>query len=185
MAFDDKYTYPNSGGVLRNRLDIRDPVTLDRALNDHVSVAWAALRREPPPAAPGFDHLQTIHRRLFGALLPWAGTIRDVDVQAVGTGIAYCRPDFIEEQVQVLFGKLAAENYLADAPSPDHFALALAARWADLSAIHPFRDGNTRSQVVYVTSLALRAGLAIEWRSMDVTQLKALRIKAIAGTHEP
>ena len=47
MTEDDKYTYPGSGGVLVNRLDIRNASRLDEALNDYASVAWAALRREP------------------------------------------------------------------------------------------------------------------------------------------
>jgi len=44
MTLDDKYTCPDSGGVLVNRLDIRDLGRLDQALNAYASVAWVRLR---------------------------------------------------------------------------------------------------------------------------------------------
>jgi len=52
-------------------------------------------------------------------------------------------------------------------------------------AIHPFRDGNTRSQSAYVSSLAERAGHPIDWTAIDVPTLRNLRLVAVAGRHEP
>lgn len=69
MTLDDRWTYPASGGVLVNRLGIRDPGFLGPALNDYASVAWVHLRQLPPPEPPGFDYLQTIDREMFGSLL--------------------------------------------------------------------------------------------------------------------
>ena len=62
MTLDDKYTFPDSGGVLVNRLGIRNIGRLDQALNAYASVAWVRLRQLPPLEPPGFDYLQTIHR---------------------------------------------------------------------------------------------------------------------------
>lgn len=98
MSVDDKYTYPGSGGVLVNHLGIRDAVLLDRALNDHASIEWAQLRREPLPERFDVAELQRIHLRLFHAVYPFAGQLRDVDAQATGTGIPYSRPEFIPTQ---------------------------------------------------------------------------------------
>lgn len=184
MTEDDKYTYPGSGGVLVNKLGIRDASRLDEALNDYASVAWAALRREPIPEPPDFQYLRDIHRRLFARVLPWAGQLRDVDAQATGAGIAYCRPAYIEDSLDSLFGRLGRENYLAGLGRRE-FADKLAERWGELSAIHPFRDGNTRSQAAYVTGLAVRAGHPIDWQRVDVEQLRTLRLAAIAGREKP
>ncbi|WP_245741693.1 Fic/DOC family protein [Herbiconiux ginsengi] len=113
-----------------------------------------------------------------------AGRVRDVDVQATGTGIPYCRPEFIDENLRTLFGRLDRENYLAGL-SGREFADRLADRWGELSAIHPFRDGNTRSQAVYITTLAERAGHPIDWERVDVDTLRALRLNAVAGHERP
>jgi cell filamentation protein len=184
MSGDDKYTYPGSGGVLVNRLGIRDPVRLDEALNDYASQRWAAIRGEAVPEVLDFGYLRSIHRRLFEPLLGWAGEVRDVDAQAGDTGIAYCRPRFIEDSVRALFDGLAGEDYLRGL-GREEFAGRLAVRWGELSAIHPFRDGNTRSQSVYVSVLAARAGYGIDWTRLDVARLRGLRITAIAGTEGP
>ncbi|MCG7301635.1 hypothetical protein MHJ85_10270 [Brevibacterium ravenspurgense] len=87
MSIDDKYTYPNSGGVLRNLLSIRDSTVLDDALNKLVTVRWAQLRVALPSPIFDFRRLAAIHRHLMQDVFPWAGALRDVDVQAVGAGI--------------------------------------------------------------------------------------------------
>jgi cell filamentation protein len=104
---DDKYTYPDSGAVLVNSRNIRDAARLDMAINDYASVAMASLRGEPTPERPGLEYLKEIHTRMFAPIVPGiAGRIRDVDVQATGTGIPYCRPDYINENLGSLFKKL-------------------------------------------------------------------------------
>ncbi|MCA0180413.1 MAG: Fic family protein [Actinobacteria bacterium] len=184
MTLDDKYTYPGSGGVLVNRFGIRDADRLDQALNDYATVGWVHLRRRAPAEPPGFDYLQTIHREMFGSLLDWAGELRETDAQATGTGIAYARPEYIPESLRSLFDKLQREDFLTGLDSAT-FADRLADRWGELSAIHPFRDGNTRSQSAYVSSLAERAGHPIDWAAIDVPTLRNLRLVAVAGRHEP
>ncbi len=185
MSVDDKYTYPGSGGVLINAAGIHDRDTLDAAMNDVSSIALAKIRDEPIPARPDFEYLRSIHVRMFGDLLPnIAGKIRDVDVQATGTGIPYCRPDYIDANLSTLFGKLGREDYLAGLDA-DTFASRLADRWGELSAIHSWRDGNTRSQTVYVAAIAERAGHPIDWDRVDVDELRTARLHAVAGNDRP
>lgn len=140
MSADDKYTYRGSGGVLVNTRGIEDLRRLDHALDSYASAAWALLRLEPVPDRLDFDYLKYIHRRMFSRLLTWAGEVRDVDTQAEGTGIAHCRPEYIEPAATDLFRKLASEDYLR-ALDAREFADRLADRWGELSAIHPCRDG--------------------------------------------
>jgi len=184
MTLDDKYTYPGSDGVLVNRHGIREHGRLDEALNDYASAAWFDLRRQAAPEPPGFEYLQTIHREMFAPLLDWAGELRTTDAQATGVGIAYARPAYIEESLRTLFDRLEREDFLVGLDSST-FADRLADRWGELSAIHPFRDGNTRSQSAYVSAIAQRAGHPIDWHRVDVPTLRHLRLVAIAGQHEP
>lgn len=180
MTADDKYTYPGSGGVLVNAYSIRDATALDALINDFVSLRLADIDGVAGPT-PDFASLQRIHRAMFADVVPAiAGRVRDVDVGAVGTGIAYCRPDFVESNLSDLFARLDHEDYLRGFESRD-FANALAERWGFLTQIHPFRDGNTRSQSVWVSRLALRAGFEIDWRRVDVPTLRDLRVRAMLG----
>jgi cell filamentation protein len=185
MAEDDKYTYPGSGGVLVNSLGIRDAARLDAAMNDYASFAMAEMYAQAIPERPGSDYLIEIHERMFNRIAPGiAGRIRDVDAQATGTGIPYCRPEYIEENLGALFRKLDREDYLSGLGERE-FAERLADRWGELSAIHPFRDGNTRSQSTYVTMIAERAGHPIDWDRIDVDTLRTLRLNAVAGQDKP
>ncbi len=180
MSVDDKYTYPNSGGVLINRFDIRDADLLDRVLNDWVSVGWVELQIEAVPHRLDLAHLRVVHHRLFGDVLPFAGQIRDVDAQAGNVGVAYCRPEFIQDEANRIFGQLDKENYLRGLTHRG-FADRLGYYWGEISALHPFRDGNTRAQSVYVTQLATRAGYTIDWTTVDVDFLREYRLGAVAG----
>lgn len=185
MSEDDKYTYPGSGGVLVNSLGIRDAARLDASMNDFASFAMAEMYAKAVPDRPGRDYLVEIHDRMFSRVAPGiAGRIRDVDAQATGTGIPYCRPEYIEENLGGLFHKLDREDYLSGLGERE-FAERLANRWGELSAIHPFRDGNTRSQSTYVTIIAERAGHPIDWGRIDVDTLRLLRLNAVAGQDRP
>lgn len=185
MSVDDKYTYPGSGGVLVNAAGIRDQRQLDEAMNDVASITMAEVRAERVPDRPDYEYLQSIHERMFGDLVPGiAGRIRDVDVQATGTGIPYCRPEYIDANLSTLFRKLEREDYLTGLDA-NTFADRLADRWGELSAIHPYRDGNTRSQSTYVSAIAERAGHPIDWERVDVDELRTARLHAVAGNDRP
>lgn len=180
----DKYTYPGTEGVLVNHLGIRDADLLDTAINELASIRWAGLLRQTPPQEFTFETLRAIHERLFREILPFAGELRDVDTQADRSGIVYCRPDYIPAALDAAFAKLRRHSYLAGLDAPT-FADGLADHWGELSAIHPFRDGNTRSQCAYVSALAESAGHPIRWSAVDVDRLRALRLAAVAGHDKP
>ncbi len=184
MSVDDKYTYPGSGGVLVNHYNIRDAEQLDRALNAVASVRWAAMSREPVPERFDVAQLQAIHRRLFDEIYPFAGQLRDVDAQAVGTGIPYSRPEFIVAQARTIDDGLRRDNYLRGMPH-DQFVDRLAYHWGELTALHPMRDGNTRSQSAFVTQLAAAADYRIDWERVGVDELRTVRLQAVASSERP
>ena len=80
--------------------------------------------------------------------------------------------------------KLEGEDYLRGG-DPADFASRLAERWADLTAIHPFRDGNTRSQSAGVSLITERAGQILDWKPLDVDQLRRARLAAVVGQMQP
>lgn len=179
MLGEDSYTYPGSGGVLRNTLNIEDSDVLDDAENAFVSVAWAAYGTETPDVFD-FDYLRTVHRRMFEPLYDWAGDLRTVHVIASGTDLVYCPYEQIHDQAEKLFDELQAQDYLRGLDDWG-FVSGLAEHWRKLTYVHPFRDGNTRSQVFYVSRLAVFAGHPIDWEKVSSESLRINRIAAAKG----
>lgn len=179
MFGDDKYTYPGSGGVLRNLLGIEDADALDAAVNDLVTVAWAGMSRDLP-ADFDLTFLRAIHAELFGELFAWAGEFRDVELIATGVNLTYCLHEQMQERLDVLFAGLAEKNWLQGLDEWE-FVSELSKTWAELTFIHPFRDGNTRTQSFFVSRLAIAAGHPIDWVKVRVEHLRQLRLSAVQG----
>lgn len=76
---EDPYVYSGTG-VLRNNLEIRDPRELSQAEANIVGLALRALADEPLSGGYDLTHWQAFHRRIFGALYPWAGELRTVQI---------------------------------------------------------------------------------------------------------
>lgn len=175
---DDAYTYPGSGGVLRNARDITDLDTLEQL---EVTLATLAVEAMTIAGDPDFAMLSWIHREMFGDLYPWAGKLRTVPVSAAGEyRDVYCHPDDIADGVTELFGHFADQDYLRGLDQWD-FLAGLDDFWARLTRLHPFRDGNTRSQVVLIDHVALQAGYEIDWPAVDPDRMRRVRISAALG----
>jgi len=158
----DPYCYPRSS-VLKNRLGLRDQAALDT----FEAMITAQRGEEPLPRGRlGYAHYRAIHHHLFQDVFEWAGKPRTVRV-AKGDSM-FCYPEHIDAEMRKLFGQLRADNFLHGL-SAHHFALRAAHFLAELNAIHPFREGNGRTQLSYLTLLAARAGhpLALERMQPD------------------
>ena len=186
---DDRYTIPDSGGVLRNQLGLKTHERLDEAMNDYASVEWAGLSMEPPPREFDFPYLASIHRRLLGDVVGddvvghWTGRIRQnaAPMGALNTGIVYAREEYVQPGLDEVFGRLHHQRYLTGLDRKRFFG-ELAESWGYLTQIHPFRDGNTRSQTAFVDRLAVNAGHPIDWMGIDVDTLRELRFRAITDS---
>ncbi len=176
----DRYSYPNSE-VLRNRFNIVEQFGLDRIEQGLLELGLASLARTPEHPTFGLAHLQAIHRRLFGELYEWAGELRETDREARGTGVIHCRPEFIGTAADDVFGALQAEDLLAGLDR-DAFTAGLARHWGALAVLDPFRDGNIRSQAVFLDQLARHTGWRVKWSSLDPDWVKEARMGAAAGS---
>jgi cell filamentation protein len=78
-VIEDPYLDPGSD-CLRNRLGIRNADELKRAEGERTAVTLALLDRDPIPGNYDLPHLQAFHRRLFGDIYDWAGTLRTVTI---------------------------------------------------------------------------------------------------------
>ncbi|MGH7748909.1 MAG: Fic/DOC family protein, partial [Candidatus Dormibacteria bacterium] len=103
----------------------------------------------------GPAHYRRIHWHLFRDVYAWAGRYRNVRTGKGGN--SFCYPEYIATSMDVLFRRLQDPTFQRGAAEVD-FLNALAAFLADLNAIHPFREGNGRTQLAFVDLLAFRAG---------------------------
>jgi cell filamentation protein len=157
---DDPAYYPGTA-VLRNLTDLRNAPQLDAFEVEAVG----ARSLEPPPVG-GFDpaHYQALHRQLFQDVYPWAGDYRTIRTAKGGNW--FCYPEFIEQEMAKLFAKLDDPVFLPGA-AIDDFIAATADFLGELNAIHPFREGNGRTQLYFVRLLGLRAGHPFRSESVE------------------
>jgi cell filamentation protein len=177
---NDPYVDPDSG-VLLNRAGITDPERL-RVVEAAISVqALYALHDELLPGSYDLDHLCAFHDRIFGRLYPWAGQIRTV---AIAKTDLFCLPQHIAPYAQDVFLHLALEKHLRGLPRQS-FVDRLTHYLAEVNAIHPFREGNGRTQRAFFGQLSREAGWSVDWSDLDPEENVQASVAALRGDNEP
>lgn len=172
----DPYRDPDTG-VLRNLLGITDPAVLEQADADFSAVRLAQLQRRELPGDYDLAHLRGFHRVIFGDLYPWAGELRTV---WIAKGDPFCMPQHIESSAEEMFTRLVAANHLRGLDRAE-FIDGLTELLGDLNALHPFRDGNGRTQRAFCAQLARHAGHQLRWAPMDPAENIAASRASLRG----
>lgn len=153
---DPVYCYPPDFTVLKNKLNIREADVLDRFERRLVVQRFAE-------GAPGgeFDlaHLKAIHRHLFQDVYEWAGDIRSTELAKGGSRFLPRR--FIESGIADVHQRLAAKSFLKGL-DPENFAHEAGIILGDINHAHPFREGNGRTQLIYLEQLSRQAGYGLD-----------------------
>ncbi len=148
---DDPYVYPGTS-ILKNRFGLTSAVDLDRV--ERLQTANRSL--EPIPRG-SFDlvHLRAIHRHLFQDIYDWAGELRTVEISKGSQQFQFRQ--YIQTGMADVHRRLVRMRFLKGLP-----ALAFAEQAAiiigDVNYIHPFREGNDRTQLQYLKQLTDQAG---------------------------
>lgn len=154
-----KYFQPN--GVLVNLLEIPDQESLEKAEAFYVELA-NKKGLSPLSKDISVEGLKQQHRELFDNLYEWAGSFRDY---TTGRGLPFCRPEYIENELEKIYKSV--NQKISFGVSEKVFAKAAAEFIGNLNAIHPFIDGNGRTQRNSLAFLAKKANYII-----DVSTLK-------------
>lgn len=155
----DPYTYPASN-VLRNRRNIQELEALDAFESNASTRRLIELRVKPLPVRFDVAHLKAIHQYLFRDVYPWAGQFRTVNISKGGHLFGFSQ--FIEMALADILAKLPAEQYLKGSDRP-LFAARAGYYLGEINAIHPFREGNGRTQREFIRTLAVAAAFQIDW----------------------
>lgn len=155
---DRIYCYPDSE-VLKNKMGIRNMEKLRQLERKLTMLRILELVDKPIDGKFDLEHLRSIHRYIFQDIYDWAGEIRKVDI---AKGNMFCNVKFIEGQASEIFEKLKAENYLRGLGKKE-IVSRMAFYFSEINALHPFREGNGRSQREFIRTLALHGGYVVNF----------------------
>lgn len=177
---EDPYLDPRTG-LLRNRLNIVNTDELAAAEAELTGSRLVDLELQPLPGLYDLAHLQSFHRYIFGDIYDWAGEVRTV---AIAKGGLFCLPQHMKSYAAEIFDKLSAAGHLRGRPR-ERFVTGLTELLADVNALHPFREGNGRTQRAFVSQLASDAGYHIDWVRIDPEENIAASAASLHGKLGP
>lgn len=163
---DGYYCYPGTN-ILKNKLNIMDEAELADVERKITAVRSAELMKEPLSGRLDFGMLKRIHGFLFGDIYEWAGKIRTVNISK---GACFCRFEFIEAQMGEVMGQLAGERYLSG-QGKKQISVRLAYYIGEINAVHPFREGNGRTQREFMRMLAARNGYWLDFMKISTEEM--------------
>jgi cell filamentation protein len=169
----DPYVYPGTR-ILKNIPDIHDEAALvtfeQRATALRYDEAMISIKDAPL----ALSTWKKLHKTLFQDVYDWAGEIRHVQLAKGNTVFAI--PEHIERQADELFAKMKIEN-LKDLDSSRR-ADRLAYYFAELNVLHPFREGNGRTQKMFFDEITRRFGSEIDWAHIDTQEFLDALVRA-------
>ena len=139
---DSLYCYPGTN-TLKNKLNIRDEHILEQAELELSGLASSLIEYAEPPY--DLKYLKSIHSQLFGDLYDWAGKLRQIDISKGDT--RFCNFSRIEIETNKLLKTLQEKKYFQGL-APQQLIPQLADLYCELNVIHPFREGNGRTQQI-------------------------------------
>ncbi len=163
---DTKYCYPNSN-VLINKLGIKDLNRLHEIERKLTMLRLIELLDKPISGKFDFKHLQKIHAYIFQDVYDWAGKARTIDI---AKGNMFCNVRFIDTQAEEIFKKLKKDKYLVGLDE-ETFIKKLAYYFSEINALHPFREGNGRSQREFIRMLASKSGYVINFANISEKEM--------------
>ena len=163
---DRIYCYPDSD-VLKNKMGVRDSERLSQLERRLTMLRLLELIDKPIRGKFDLKHLQAIHKYIFQDVYEWAGEIRKVDI---AKGNIFCNVRFLPGQAAEIFGKLKEEDYLQGLEEEDIIG-RLAYYFSEINALHPFREGNGRSQREFIRCLALHNGYVLNFANASKEEM--------------
>lgn len=169
--------YPGTA-VLVNKFDIREEAKLNEVEAVLVSARSAEWTNQPRADSFDFAHYKAVHRFLFSDLYDWAGQIRKVNISKKGTD--FCPAADIVQQGKLVFDRLKQQNYFKGLPHGP-FVDEITEFYCATNYLHPFREGNGRTQRAFLAQLIRSAGYDINWSDMDGDLLMIATIQSAQG----
>ena len=108
--------------------------------------------------------------------------IRHGDFFSKGSSI-FCRGQYIEENAKIIMDNILKENYLKGLTKAK-FVERIAYYMGEISALHPFREGNGRTSREFFRQLSLNAEYILDFSKTENEELLMADIEAFNGKYE-
>ena len=138
----------------------------------------ADLERSPLNLDFDFEHYKKIHEYLFDDLYEWAGKIRTVDISKKGTRFTPAKD--IEQVAESCFGRLKKQKFFKSLDFDD-FVNNIVDFYCDTNMLHPFREGNGRTQRIFIVQLIRFCGYDMNFSEIDTDDLMIATIQSANG----
>ena len=182
-----KYSYVNDGSycylntnILINKLNIKDDEELHKQERKLVSLRVSELFDNPIKGNFDFIHLKEIHKFLFQDIYSWAGEIRTC---AIAKKDLFCLPQFIENYATEVFGNIEKDDYYIKYDY-EVTIMKLVDLFSDINALHPFREGNGRTQREFIECLAKVCGIDLDLTSVPKIDMVIASYEGVNGHNE-
>ena len=90
---------------------------------------------------------------------------------------------FLHEEADKIFKGLKEQNFFKNAKDINELAKNMANFMSDLNALHPFREGNGRTQRIFLKDLAESIGYKLDLSLTDKERMRAASIDAMDGNN--
>jgi cell filamentation protein len=178
--------------VLKNKLSVTTHGELQRLETPIVAGRESEIRDDLGPSG-NFDaeHLKAIHRHLFQDVYEWAGHTRN-EVVRLSDG-AFATEPFMRKHTNFVAGpaipsaldevarSLRDTDFLRGLPR-EEFAHRGADIMAEINGIHAFREGNGRTQRLFMEELAKQAGHHLDFTV--ISQERMIQASIAANEHD-
>lgn len=176
---EDPHVYEN--GVLKNIFGIKNTQELSIYEGDIVDLRLMELDKNPIDGDFDLDHAKRIHRHIFQDVYPWAGETRAVDISKGDT--LFLPLEQIPEKFMELTEYSKFSGLLGGSIDDEkEFSSASGIFLGKINHIHPFREGNGRTQRQILERIAAKHGFELNWAG---TSPDAMKKACIAAQDDP
>lgn len=174
-GIDDPHVYDN--GVLINTKSIRDTSTLNEFEATMSELRSIEIFESPIEGTFGLAHAKAVHKHLFQDVYPWAGSIRETDIGKGGT--VFLNHGLIIDSFKKVDDFLVESSLLIRGEHDlKSFSEKAGIYLGMVNFIHPFREGNGRTQRHLLSMLAYTHGIEINWRPIGKEAMRSACIEA-------
>ncbi|TPI38896.1 adenosine monophosphate-protein transferase [Mesorhizobium sp. B3-1-6] len=177
-AEDDPLCYPGTT-VLRNKLNIEDQAELDEF---ELALFLTRADENMPVGRLDYEHYKVVHHHLFQDIYEWAGEVRTIRIGKGGNW--FCYPEYIDQEMRRIFEGLTDADHFRGLAIED-FAVGAAHVLAEINAVHPFREGNGRTQLTFLVMLIENAGFSFNADMLERERVLDAMIESFAGEEVP
>ncbi|WP_267523094.1 Fic/DOC family protein [Campylobacter sp. MG1] len=165
--------------VTKNKLGIEYIKEFDKASRIYTLARAEELKTNPIKGNFDYEHLKAIHKHIFQDVFSWAGLDRDdlglknefKKLAPNGTYSEFVPGIYLKDTAKQIFDFLKEDNYLKDCKNIDEFASALSEVYRNIDYLHPFREGNGRTERIFLNQLAQNAGYKLDLGLIDKDKL--------------